>query len=71
MENTDSGKRSSPLLIALTWLVVIVPAGWGLRYTVQNALKIFAHPDPAATAPATSPATSPATPATTAPTAPH
>ena len=34
-------RTSSPLLIAVAWLVVIVPAGWGLTYTAQNALKIF------------------------------
>ena len=39
---TDSQKStSSPLLVALAWLVVVIPAGWGLNYTVQNALKIF------------------------------
>ena len=40
-------RRSSPLLIALAWLIVVVPTGWGLTYTVQNALKIFtasSHP---------------------------
>ena len=56
MEHTDTHKPTSPLLIAVAWLVVIIPAGWGLRYTVQNALKIFAQPTPAASAPATAPA---------------
>ncbi len=52
MQTTETGKRTSPLLIAAAWLVVILPAGWGLRYTVGNALKIFAQPDAAVTAPA-------------------
>lgn len=53
MNEQGTSRRTSPLLIALAWLVVILPAGWGLRYTVANALKIFARPDAAVTAPAT------------------
>ena len=52
MAQTNSPSGSSPLLIAAAWIVVIVPAVWGLTYTVQNALKIFNHAAPAATAPA-------------------
>lgn len=52
MEHMDTHKRTSPLLIAAAWAVVILPAGWGLRYTVGNALKIFAKTDAAATTPA-------------------
>ncbi len=44
---------TSPLLVALTWAVVTVPALWGLSYTVRNAMKLFTHQPPAATAPAT------------------
>jgi hypothetical protein len=46
-----STKKSSPLLIAVAWIIVIVPTTWGLTYTVQNALKIFTKAAPAATAP--------------------
>jgi len=52
MDHTETTQRTSPLLIAAAWIVVILPAGWGLRYTVQNALKIFAKPAAAATTPA-------------------
>jgi hypothetical protein len=45
-------KKSSPLLVAVAWLLVLVPTGWGLTYTVQNALKIFT----AGAAPAPAPA---------------
>ncbi len=45
-------KKSSPALIAVAWVIVIVPTLWGLNYTVQNALKIFAKPAATATAPA-------------------
>jgi len=42
---TDSNlKKSSPLLIAIAWIIVIIPTAWGLDYTVKNALKIFAKP---------------------------
>ncbi len=45
-------KKSSPLLIAVAWIVVLAPTTWGLTYTVQNALKIFTKA-PAAAARAT------------------
>ncbi len=45
-------KKSSPILIAAAWGIVVLPTLWGLNYTVQNALKIFTKPAPAATAPA-------------------
>ena len=44
-------RKSSPLLIAVAWIVVIVPTTWGLTYTVQNALKIFTAGAAAAPAP--------------------
>jgi hypothetical protein len=44
-------KKSSPALIAAAWAVVVLPTLWGLDYTVQNALKIFTKPAPAAAAP--------------------
>jgi hypothetical protein len=46
-------KKSSPLLIAAAWAIVIIPTAWGLNYTVKNALKIF-------TAPATTTTSAPA-----------
>lgn len=44
-------RKSSPILIAAAWAVVVLPTVWGLNYTIQNALKIFAKP-PATTTPA-------------------
>ena len=52
---TDT-KKSSPLLIAVAWIVVIVPTTWGLTYTVQNAMKIFTAGAATAPAPAAAPA---------------
>ena len=47
----DTVQKSSPVLIAAAWLLVLVPTGWGLTYTVQNAMKLFTSaPPPAAPA---------------------
>jgi len=46
-------KKSSPALILVAWLVVSVPAAWGVYNTGKNALKLFAPP---AAAPAATPA---------------
>ena len=43
-------KKSSGALIAAAWLLVVVPTGWGLTYTVQNALKLFTTSAPAGSA---------------------
>jgi hypothetical protein len=43
MANSTPAK-SSPLLIAVAWAIVVLPTAWGFRYTLQNALKIFAAP---------------------------
>ena len=48
----SSIKKSSPLLIATAWIIVIIPTAWGLEYTVKNALKIFATSTPTSAAPA-------------------
>jgi hypothetical protein len=34
-------KPSSPATIALAWLIVCIPAAWGVYNTVLNALKLF------------------------------
>lgn len=34
-------KKSSPVLIALAWLVVCIPAAWGVYNTALNAMKLF------------------------------
>ena len=48
----ETSKKSSSALIAAAWVVVVVPAIWGLTFTVQNAMKIFARPAAAVPAPA-------------------
>lgn len=32
---------TSPALILAAWLVVSLPAAWGVYFTVMNALKLF------------------------------
>ncbi len=49
MADSVAVKKSSPLLIAAAWIIVIIPTAWGLDYTVKNALKIFTASTPAAT----------------------
>ena len=51
MPQANQAPRSQALLVAIAWLVVILPTAWGLSYTVKNALKLF-QSQPAATAPA-------------------
>jgi hypothetical protein len=52
-------KKTSPLSIALAFLVVAVPLGWGLYRSVKNSMPLFtaSRAPAAATAPAPSPAT--------------
>jgi hypothetical protein len=46
----ETTKKSSPLLIAAAWAIVIIPTAWGLNYTIQSAMKIFTKATPPATA---------------------
>ncbi len=48
----EPAKKSSPVLVAAAWLIVLAPTAWGLTFTVQNALKIFQTAPPAPAAPA-------------------
>lgn len=37
----DGTQKTSPATILLAWLVVAIPAAWGVYNTVLNALKLF------------------------------
>jgi hypothetical protein len=50
-------KKTSPLSVALAFLVVALPLGWGLYRSIKNSMPLFT----ASTAPVT-PASVPATP---------
>ena len=60
----DQVKKTPVVLVALAWLFVGIPWGWGVAQLWKNAQKLFVAPPPAATAPA---AAAPAAPAATAP----
>lgn len=49
-------KKTSPLTVALAFLVVAIPLGWGLYRSVKNSMPLFTA-SKAAAAPAPSPAT--------------
>jgi hypothetical protein len=34
--------KTSPLVLALAWLVVMVPLGWGVFESVKKSLPLFA-----------------------------
>jgi len=34
-------RKSSPVAIALAWMIVCIPAAWGVYNTVLNAMKLF------------------------------
>jgi hypothetical protein len=48
----DQVKKTPVALVALAWLLVGIPWGWGVAQLWKNAQKLFQSP-PAATAPAT------------------
>jgi len=55
----DQVKKTPVALVALAWLLVGIPWGWGVAQLWKNAQKLFQSP-PAATAPApAAPAASP------------
>jgi hypothetical protein len=57
-------KKTSPLSVALAFLVVALPLGWGLYRSVKNSMPLFTAskaPAPAPAAPVPGPAGAPAT----------
>jgi hypothetical protein len=43
-------KKASPLALALAWVVVTIPLGWGVFQSVVKSLPVF-HMAPASEAP--------------------
>jgi hypothetical protein len=41
MTDTTAVKTSSPASIAIAWLVVVIPATWGIYNTALGAAKLF------------------------------
>ena len=50
--------RTSAALVAAAWLVVCVPAAWGVYQTIRKSIPLF-HPPAAHAAAASSPTTAP------------
>jgi hypothetical protein len=48
-------KRSSPLVIALAWLIVGIPAAWGVEQTFKKSMALFG-PSSQSTTPLAAPA---------------
>lgn len=44
-------RKSSPVVVAIAWIIVGVPLAWGVYKSALNAVKLF-QPQPAVTAPA-------------------
>jgi hypothetical protein len=40
-------RSSSPLLITVSWIIVLVPLGWGVVQSVAKSLPLFQMPAPA------------------------
>ncbi len=55
MQADETTRRTSPLVIVAAWLIVGIPAAWGVSQTVIKSLALFTTTSPA-TAPATQPA---------------
>ena len=51
---TRAPRGTSPLLLIVAWLVVGVPAAWGVSQTVMRSMDLFISP---AAQPTTAPAT--------------
>jgi hypothetical protein len=45
--------RTSPMLLMIAWIVVGVPASWGVYQTVDRSLALFRSPPPPTSQPAT------------------
>ena len=45
---TPQPRRTSPLLLIVAWLVVGIPAAWGVSQTVMRSMDLFTSPPPAA-----------------------
>jgi hypothetical protein len=43
---------SSPIVIAVAWIIVAIPAGWGVGQTFMKSLALFQQPTAAPASPA-------------------
>ena len=57
-------KKSPPLLIAASWMIVLIPLGWGVVQSVVKSLPLFQVPTATALPSSPAPATSTSGPVT-------
>ena len=43
-DQTQRPHRTSPLLLLVAWLVVGLPAAWGVTQTVKRSMDLFTSP---------------------------
>ena len=43
------GHATSPVAIAVAWIVVIIPAAWGITQTIRQSTQLFKNPPAVAT----------------------
>jgi hypothetical protein len=55
VESIPPRRGTSTLTLILAWTVVLVPAGWGVKQTLEQSLKLFTAPPAAPTDSATQP----------------
>ena len=41
MADSNTASTSSPVSIAISWLVVLIPTAWGVYLTAQRAANLF------------------------------
>lgn len=41
---STGGHATSPVAIAVAWIVVIIPAAWGITQTLKQATQLFKNP---------------------------
>ena len=41
---TQTSQKSPPWLVALAWLIVAIPLGWGLYQSLMKSKPLFAAP---------------------------
>ncbi|HTL27672.1 MAG TPA: hypothetical protein VL282_00560 [Tepidisphaeraceae bacterium] len=49
MQSDERVHRTSPVVIAIAWLIVAIPAAWGVSQTVLKSVDLFRGPPPGPT----------------------
>jgi hypothetical protein len=52
----ENFRRTSPLLLIVAWLIVGIPAAWGVSQTVTRSMDLFRTTTPTTTTAVTAPA---------------